>query len=108
MRQSLAGFCEERDGRFAKVSNRFQFRLPFSLKKSLHSITDPVSRDSNEMKSKYSLNLKDIGKYHFGFLIYSLPLLSKTKYDMTYCSLCSYAGLRKLSPVTSYFLHLQK
>ena len=74
MRQSLAGFCEERDGRFAKVSNRFQFRLLFSLKKSLHSITDPVSRDSNEMKSKYSLNLKDIGKYHFGFLIYSLPL----------------------------------
>ena len=33
MRQSPAGFCEEREGRFAKVSNRFQFRLLFSLKR---------------------------------------------------------------------------
>lgn len=45
-------------GRFAMESNRFQFRLLFSLKNSLNLITDLVSRDNNEMQSKNGLNVK--------------------------------------------------
>lgn len=64
----------ERWKRFAKERNRFQFRLLFSLKNSPNLICDPVSRDNNEMQSKYGLNVKrECKKYHCGFLIYSLP-----------------------------------